>query len=246
MTMRSVYIDKPRSPWVGQMAWLLLSLGIAAPALPSRSAGQSEPKEALDNEFHIRWVAGIALAFHESTGRYPRALGELCSHGLHECGGPRPFDGALDAWGFPLLYEAQPGGFTIQSVGADGSLGTLDDLVYDSRQDRTQARHLAGCYAAVQRLEWLPPALSLDTTAGTIGSPSGGYRLRLSMPGHSDEAMWYPVDRDSVALYWVAYGVSVPSMRLEVDSVGGLRGAVRRPPDEAPLQVSYRRSECAK
>jgi hypothetical protein len=100
------------------LACFISVLGISA---PSTAATTPEQIAALRTGSLLKQLEHIATA---------REMGPC--EALMRFSRVKPFDGALDPWGYKIVYGCENGRIRVQSVGADGALGTSDDIISGS------------------------------------------------------------------------------------------------------------------
>ena len=166
-------------------------------------------------------VHELLRAYTRERGRPPVRLDELCTvvpGGAQGC--PRGFAEQYfrDPWGrAPLVVPARGDtAYVLRSSGADGAMGTADDLFVpdEAAAWRPLLRAAAGCYA------WLPgagralgaladdvPRFQLDTLAGRVGPALGSYEMRPrwtpdSASAGEQLAVWRLRAPDTLFLSW--------------------------------------------
>ncbi len=197
------------------------------------------PLPELQTEHVVNVMRMLVDSFMRIERKWPTSLKEACvrlrpSHALHShcaywLGDTIPLDG----WRSPLRYDATGNTVSIRSAGADGRLGTSDDMGFDSDLERARVAAAAGCYRVDFRLwkEFPGDRMRLDT----LYHAGGAYRAAPEIEPYFIP-LWlpspYPSGRDSVYVIWQAihHGVHF-HFQLYPDSMTGFvfGGPYRRP-----------------
>ena len=199
-------LTKPGRAYVVGKLRLLICIIAGLPTACSREADRAEASQAVLRQLH-----GTVLEYQAVQNSLPRSLSDLCRVKDWMC---RPADSAnlADGWGRQVTYTITPVGYELKSAGADGRLGTQDDLKISSESEAKRVRAISGCYeapattwadldsGAARRLSF--GRLSLDTSSSR--REAGAYEVGGAPPaGFSGGiAFWNPMDSDQVAIEW--------------------------------------------
>lgn len=122
-----------------ELLLVLVILGILAALVLPKFTGRTEQARVTAAQTQIATFGTALDAFEVDTGSYPRGQDGLMQlvvapADVQNWRGPYlKSDIPLDPWGHPYIYEfpgkVNPSGYDLRSAGADGQVGTDDDVV---------------------------------------------------------------------------------------------------------------------
>lgn len=167
--------------------------------------------------FQIHAAFAAVGGYREEVGSLPPKLSDVCSHSSRFCTGDSGRRQFHDGWDRLVVYTRIEPEYEVRSLGADGALGTTDDLVLTSTTEPTFVSEVQGCYKLSG--EWWDAfpgtVLTLDST------PVGPREYGVSPHIDHFNARWFPLPGQNIYVEWTYVGYASLWLRHVGDSLVG-------------------------